>query len=425
MRTAPRLLFLAYYFPPADAIACVRTWAVAKYLSRAGWQVTVVTPKAEFWRNERAGKDSESNCAREGITVYRTSHHLGFLVGNGQIENSPFRRLTARLLRKMVLMGGWEPMLGWTASVRHEVKVQRADSYDVVLATGWPFLSFGLAHELAGKGGCPYVLDYRDLWTRNPHAPWLNTFRNRRRESKLLREAAGITAVSASMGHSLEKEFALERPVNVVTNGYDPEDVADVVPTQFNGLRLVYAGSLYPPVRTLDPVFAALAACEAKQREVGKVWTLHHFGPNTEMVREGAVRQGVAHRLVAHGKVQRSKALSAVAGADVAVVVTSVRSEVTIEEEGILTGKLFEVMALARQILVIAPPGSDVDKLIAEMPQARRFSGQESEQIAAHLAEVARAHIDPCKVLPDTYAWPKLAARMAETLESTRQKRAT
>jgi len=48
-RVKGRVLFLSYYFPPAAAIACVRTWALAKYLSRLGWEITVVTPKEEFW----------------------------------------------------------------------------------------------------------------------------------------------------------------------------------------------------------------------------------------------------------------------------------------------------------------------------------------------------------------------------------------
>src|SRR5206468_3280592 len=50
-RTRPKLLLLAWNFPPVQAIASVRTWNVAKYLTRLGWDVTVVTPKTELWRN--------------------------------------------------------------------------------------------------------------------------------------------------------------------------------------------------------------------------------------------------------------------------------------------------------------------------------------------------------------------------------------
>ena len=47
----PKLLFLVWNFPPVQAIASVRTWNVAKYLARLGWDVTVVTPRPELWRH--------------------------------------------------------------------------------------------------------------------------------------------------------------------------------------------------------------------------------------------------------------------------------------------------------------------------------------------------------------------------------------
>ena len=40
----PKVLFLAYFFPPLNLIGCVRTRNIATYLTRVGWDVTVVTP---------------------------------------------------------------------------------------------------------------------------------------------------------------------------------------------------------------------------------------------------------------------------------------------------------------------------------------------------------------------------------------------
>jgi hypothetical protein len=50
MTTKPRLLFLACYFPPVNAVGSVRTGNVAKYLGRLGWEVEVVTPAPHIWR---------------------------------------------------------------------------------------------------------------------------------------------------------------------------------------------------------------------------------------------------------------------------------------------------------------------------------------------------------------------------------------
>src|SRR5262245_44782469 len=63
----PKLLFLAFYFPPARAVACVRAWNIAKYLVRLGWEVTVVTPKPSVWRYVEDPQKVTAEVTRERI----------------------------------------------------------------------------------------------------------------------------------------------------------------------------------------------------------------------------------------------------------------------------------------------------------------------------------------------------------------------
>lgn len=412
MKIAPRLLFLAYYFPPVRAIACVRTWAMAKHLSRRGWQVTVMTPKAEYWNHTDNSRQFENACARERIVVRRTSHRMRFLVGDFVAVNKPLVSLAARIIGRLVRMSGREPMLGWEASVLSESRDFSVKAYDVILASGWPFLSFRLARELASKVGCPYVLDYRDLWTGNPHARWLNTRRNRRQELRLLRESGAVVVVSPSMVQSLENAFHHGRLVHVLTNGYDPEDLGVLTPRQFPTYSIVYAGGLYPPIRTLDPILRALALLLERAPDEAVNWRLHYFGTSSDLVRDAAAKYKVDELVLTHGRVSRGEALSAVAGADVTVVVTSVRTEATVEEQAILTGKLFESIALARHILLIAPPSSDAGVIIRDLPNARRFSGTEAEGMASFLKAIGGRERPTRNEPPVDYSWPRLGERL-------------
>ena len=66
-RQRPRLLFFAYYFPPANTIGCVRTFNVAKSLTRQGWEVTVVTPRKSVWRKPESVQEMQDTLARLGI----------------------------------------------------------------------------------------------------------------------------------------------------------------------------------------------------------------------------------------------------------------------------------------------------------------------------------------------------------------------
>src|SRR4030095_5465928 len=70
----PRLLFLAYYFPPARSVACVRTWNMAKYLSRLGWAIQVVTPHPSLWRTSENREGFEAKAAHERVRLIYTDH---------------------------------------------------------------------------------------------------------------------------------------------------------------------------------------------------------------------------------------------------------------------------------------------------------------------------------------------------------------
>ena len=70
----PKLLFLAYYFSPVQAIASVRTGNIAKYLTRLGWEVTVVTPDPSVWRNVEDCEKVSMELDREGIGRILTGH---------------------------------------------------------------------------------------------------------------------------------------------------------------------------------------------------------------------------------------------------------------------------------------------------------------------------------------------------------------
>ena len=59
----PRLLFISYFFPPARTIACVRAHAMAKWLVRAGWEVTVITPQTSVWRSTDAAGEIDQGIA--------------------------------------------------------------------------------------------------------------------------------------------------------------------------------------------------------------------------------------------------------------------------------------------------------------------------------------------------------------------------
>ena len=286
---------------------------------------------------------------------------------------------------------------------------------DVILASGSPFVAFRLAKCLSDRLVRPYVLDYRDPWTENPHAEAQPAAITIRKEATLLAACAAVTIVSRSWGLTMARRFDLGLKLHVITNGYDPDERADVKPSNFGHFAIVYAGIFIPPKRVITPVMAALKHLKETTSGQNAEWYFHYYGECEAHVHEEADRFGVMERVVLHGRVSRTEALSAVRGANVAVVITSVFAGDTQEDKGIVPGKLFEPLGLGTPILLIAPAGSDATEIVEETGMGRGFMGTDIEGISRFLSNLARTEQKRI-ICTDRYSWPALAAKLDRIL---------
>jgi glycosyltransferase involved in cell wall biosynthesis len=129
------------------------------------------------------------------------------------------------------------------------------------------------------------------------------------------------------------------------------------------------------------------------------------------------MRYGVEDRVVLHGMVPRAEVLSAVRGADIAVVITTVTDQMSQEDRGIVPGKLFEILGLGTRILLVSPPGSDVQTIALPTGLARSFQGDDIEGIAAFLRDGLDRPVQVNNNLA-TFAWPNIARRMDQIMRS-------
>jgi len=314
-------------FCPLRRIGCVRTGNIAEYLTRAGWTLTVLTVDPSLWR------DVEHPQQRG------TSFHGDVSVG----WVSPAERTCSNLTPKDV---------------------------DVILASGPPFSAFSLAQRLARRLHCPYVLDYRDLWSRHlhNHVPTAVT-----REASVIAGSAAVTTVSPSWARVMDRQFGMGAKVHVVSNGYDPEDLASR-PGRSDGCSTTMA--------VMGPMFA-------------KRWS--GSGSRTRSSRTSLSR--------------RATALEAVKGAGVAVVITSVADNATLEDNGMVTGKIFEAIGLGTPVLVIAPDGSDANVVAETTGLGRRYPANDVDGIASFLSDLTNGKSLGPK---DTaaYAWGNLVSTL-------------
>jgi glycosyltransferase involved in cell wall biosynthesis len=404
----PKLLFLAWSFPPFQVIAAIRAWNIAKYLTRRGWEVVVVTPQPEL---RRRLDNSMPSASTEGIRQVLTGHDWRQLApthlrcrdtGIGWFLGGVCRRVADRL--------GIDYGSGWIKPAEEACRSLAPGDINLILASGPPFATFVLAERLSKKLRCPYVLDYRDPWTE-PGGGQKPPALVAKWESRVLKHAAAVTTVSPSWATDLRARYDIPSKVHVVTNGYDAEDLSRVEPRAFDHFAIVYAGVFYPPERVITPVLAALQRLKAKN--IPREWLFHFFGTpgeHEDHVRNEATRLGVMDRVRLHGRVSRVEALAAVRGANIAVVINSVFDDASAKIKGTVPAKVFELIGLETPILLVAPPDTDLET-IANSGVCRRFRGRDVDEIAAFLEQmITGPSLTTDRRKRERYAWEGIAS---------------
>ena len=411
----PKLLFLAYYFPPSETIASVRTWNIAKYLSQLGWDVTVVTPDPHFWRLGDSSNIEKVNLElnKERIKRITTGHGWQFLSPiHLNVGNTGLKWLYGGVSRRIAAKLRISAEIGWLKEAKRACSTLVKEDVDIILASGGPFCTFRLAKWLSNKLNRPYVLDYRDLWTGGLHRKTKSP-KTLNEEQELLQSSAAATIVSHSWALDLERRFGLNKKIHVISNGFDPEEMSQVKPTQFPHFAIVYTGIFYPPKRVITPLMEALKQLKKIRDEGRGKWRFHYYGDWGEHVRNEAERFGVMENVELHGKVPRGVALSAVAGAGVSVVITSLADQVTLADQGMITGKIFEALGLGTPILLICPLGSDA--ALDNCKGIRAFQKNNVGDMTTYLNELIEGQGERMKGR-DQYSWVTLSRQLNDIL---------
>jgi glycosyltransferase involved in cell wall biosynthesis len=399
---APRVLYLSFYFPPSRASGVFRARATANHLAQAGWDVTVHTaPRVFFEHYLDAGADPALEATvdpriqveRPRMNMYNFEHDVrrfSFLRRNFPlVAQGIYAALQRRVFQEHYL--GWIPGV-----IRTAVRQHRKRPFDVVVATGNPFVSFAAARLLGRLLRVPYVVDYRDAWTFNQFTEEVRFpegGRMMRWETKVLRDAAEIVFVNDGMRqwHIDRYPFAAER-MTVVPNGWEPELLGRPgyrTPDAERPLRFSYVGTVtsYLP---LDVLFAGWRLARSHPLMAGAELCVYgHLGffpqdapPLRQRIAEEA-DTGVTYG----GAFSKTDAANVYAAADALVFCVPGAKYVT-------SGKVFEYMASGKPIVSVHEPDIAAVDVLAGYPLW--FSGQrlDADSVAQSFVAAAKAARD-------------------------------
>ena len=246
---APRLIMLAYYYPPQNEIGAARPHRFARYLRRGGTEVIVVTSSALI---KDPGEEQVVRVAgRHGGRAPREppATRGGHVVHTLSKAMHGFERIFMP----------YDDRLAWLPHA-YAAAARELRQGDVLFSTHPPVVTHLTALALKQRFGLPWIADFRDPL-------WGNPYRTSQRaalvdpivERMTLECADAVIANTDASADLLRRRYPrLADKVHVIWNGFDLDD--GLVPGPVPQLRrriIAHVGTLYG-TRTPMPLLLSL-----------------------------------------------------------------------------------------------------------------------------------------------------------------------
>ncbi len=363
-----KVLIISYYWPPSGGSGVQRWLFFVKYLREFGWEPLVFT--VENGEYPYLDKSLEKQIPK-GIQVIKCPIWEPYDVYRKIRGKSRHEKITPTafvekggLLKKMSI---WirgnifipDPRILWLMpAARKILQTFAKDRFDVVVSTGPPHSMHLIGRVVAKRLKLPWLADFRDPWTQSYTASQMSMGAIARRihsllEQKVLKSADCVVTVSNSCKTGLQA--LVDRPIEVITNGYEPFDVVDG--RSANRFILLYAGALSfdrNPGVFWNALNRYLGANDAWKRR----FVLRLIGTIDNQIIQ-YLRANCEHiHVEAEGPMAHDKLVTELCEAS-ALLLVGVRND-----PGVLTGKLFEYLYLKRPIVSIAPSNGDIEQIL-------------------------------------------------------------
>ena len=380
-----KVLLITYYFPPSGGAGVQRWLKTIKYLPEFGVETIVLTVDPEVASYPQV---DESLCKEEPdfVKVYKTKTKeiLSLYkkvspqkqVPYGGFANEPNPTLLQKISR--FIRGNFflpDPRRGWNKYALAKAKeIIEQEGIETIITTSPPHSTQLIGLEL--KRLYPHikwVADLRDPWTDIYYnedlypTRWAKK-RNLRYECSVLLAADQIITVSEECKRLFARKAYVAEKIAVVPNGYDTKDFFQLgvrseelgVNSFANNLKTLSYIGVMAPQYDLKPL---------KSLVQGKNDILLRFvGVVSDDTRKEIESWGVQTEFISY--VSHAEAVAYMRSADALLLfIPNVPNN-----EGILTGKLFEYLASERNILLFGPENGDAMKLIKECEAGECYS---------------------------------------------------
>lgn len=375
----PRLLIIAYYYPPLGGVGAQRPLKFTRYLPEFNWQPIVLSV------NVRA--DSQQDFSLE------LSHSMSTPVVRTKACILPERipwRLRYLISRYVLLV---DEQIGWFPfAINAARQIIAKQDIHAVLSTSPPYTTHLIGQKIKRSFHLPWIADFRDPWVGNfsishPSA-WHAQF-NAHLEKSVVINADRVITVSEPMREAFAQRYPDQAPTKFCTipNGFDPAGFSNVTAADrpIDCFILVYTGSFYGQKQTPHAFLRSLRLAIDQNLIPINHFQVHFIGSANPYLKEEIETLSLQQVTRVFGFLPHSQTTAHLLSADMALLIIGSGPG----SETVVTGKIYEYLASRKPILALVPAGAAAD-LVNEAKAGIVVPPDDIPAIAAQLGNAYR-----------------------------------
>lgn len=424
-----KVLIITYYWPPAGGPGVQRWLKFVKYLPEFNIHPVVYIPKNP---NYPIKDNSLLRDLPENVTIYKNRIFEPYSLA-GFLSKKKTKRISSGIINDDS-QSPVEKMLLWVRgnmfipdarkywvkpSVRFLGDIIKKEGIDTIITTGPPHSLHLIGLKLQKRFGVKWLADFRDPWTSiGYHNKLRLSTRSRKKHRQLENEVLNSCdkVVVTSNTTRAEFESITQKPINVITNGFDVAESNLGFDELDKYFSLSHIGSLLAG-RNPENLWKVLEELISENEAFRKCFQLNLIG---------VVGQDVLNSINENGLKNYTKVIEYVSHDD--AVNLQRKSQVLLLAEidspdtrGIIPGKLFEYLAARRPILALGPKNWEGGEIVADTNSGFTFDYTATSDLKAvvlnwfHLYQQANLMVSSVNI--KQYNRRRLTAKLAEQLE--------
>lgn len=398
LKVSKKVLIITYYWPPAGGPGVQRWFKFVKYLPEFNINPVVFIPKNPNYPiiDESLASEVSKDITIINHPINEPYKWAGFFsnkssktISKGIIFDNDEQSFMEKVM--LFVRGNFfipDARVGWVKpSVSFLLDYIKKENIETIITTGPPHSVHLIGLQLKQKLGVKWLADFRDPWTTIGYHKQLkltlaSKTKHKSLEKQVLNNADQIIVTS----FVTKKEFQniTNRPIKVITNGYDDEVAVDF--NMDNKFTLSHIGSLLSK-RNPEILWQVLKDLVNENADFSKDVQLNFVGFVSKNILESIRNFNLSNYIYEAGYVSHKEAIKTQKESQVLLLI-EVDSEDT---KCIIPGKLFEYMVSNRPIVAIGPKDSDVEKIIKETNTGHYFNYADYESLKRIILEHYKA----------------------------------